>query len=729
MLTKKQIRIILTVFYIILFAAVSWFYNAGKFEGLEVKIIDMNFKRRGPVTADKKVVIIGFTDACILEIGKWPWKRDVHAETLKKLQAVSPSAIAVDVQFQDRSLLPDEDKKLIETIGTGKNIVLPLVISPKAEYADGGMIYSKQVAMPFNELKNVCKNFGYINVNYETLNTDGILRNMPLIERIDKNSTFESFAYKTALVSGLTNFKAGENGYFINYHGPDKTYEHVSFSSVYSQKVDLSYFKDKIILIGPAATAFEDLHHTPYGTIGGTEVQANIVDCIINNSFLNRTSKIFNISFLLILTIISIALFFYLKVPAVTLINFTLLVTLLFFNYVVFAKLNLIFDIIPAVFLIIAGHFICGLFMVYANLLVSNGLLQKRVRELDALYSISKNISELINLDKILKDVLNEAINTMGAERGSIMLIDEDEQKLEVKVVAGIENPFENKILIPTGEGIAGEVFLNIRSMVSNDGDKDPRFKNYLDKVESGETSTSRSRVRNILCAPLLIGEKKPIGVINIVNRRDNAKFLNEDVKLIETIAHHAATLIENSKLYKLATVDGMTGLYVHRYFQIRLKEEFSRAVRYEKNIAIIMTDIDHFKKFNDTYGHQCGDMVLTHVAKIVRDTIRNIDIAARYGGEEFAVILPETDGEGAMKLAERIRKNVEESFCHTPKGNLKVTISLGVSSNPVCDAPNQAALIACADNALYKSKENGRNKVTFFEGKSPQNNSKAEEY
>jgi diguanylate cyclase (GGDEF)-like protein len=124
------------------------------------------------------------------------------------------------------------------------------------------------------------------------------------------------------------------------------------------------------------------------------------------------------------------------------------------------------------------------------------------------------------------------------------------------------------------------------------------------------------------------------------------------------------------------------------------------------------MTDIDHFKKFNDTWGHQIGDMVLREVAKCVRACIRDTDIAARYGGEEFAVILPETDLEGSLLFAERLRQKVEESSFDGPKGPLKVTISIGLSSIPVHTAETSLEMIKLADDALYVAKRNGRNRV-----------------
>ena len=712
-----RVNIMIAIVFTIVFASCFWLYSSHRFEGFEVKLIDYNFSRRGPIAPDKHIVIVGFTDACLVELGKWPWKRDIHSEVLRKLSEAGAVVMGVDVLFQDRSPNPADDDKFIQTVKNSKKIVLSAVITSVIEYAGGALTNIKRVTLPFDELARGAAGLGFINVNYETLNTDGILRCLPLFENIPGRDYY-SFAYEIAKNAGKASFEpSGDIYYYVNYHGQNRTYEYVSFSKVYSGQLPMSYFRDKYVLVGPAATALGDLHHTPFGTMPGTEVQANILDCIVNDNFLKRFSAGQNFAFWMALSALSLFAFVFSSIRVATLLNASLLLLLLFANRYLFVKFNFILDIFPALVIIITSYFLAALVASFGKIMTTNVILQRRIRELNALYSISRNISELINLDKILTDVLNEAIKTLDTERGSLMLIDDDEQKLEVKVATGFSGSADNRVLIPIGEGIAGKVFSDCVSIVSNAGDSDPRFKSFA--LEQG-VSGQAYKVRNLLCVPLIMGEKKCIGVINIVNKIDNSRFTEDDVKLMETIAHHAATLIENSKLYKLATVDGMTGLYVHRYFQVRLKEEFIRSVRYDNNISVIMTDIDHFKKFNDTYGHQCGDMVLTHVARIVRDTIRNIDIAARYGGEEFAVILPETENDGAFKLAERIRKNVEESYCQTPKGALKVTISLGVASNPDCHAPTQASLIACADSALYKSKEGGRNKVTTFVGDQP---------
>lgn len=164
-----------------------------------------------------------------------------------------------------------------------------------------------------------------------------------------------------------------------------------------------------------------------------------------------------------------------------------------------------------------------------------------------------------------------------------------------------------------------------------------------------------------------------------------------------------------NTQLQELALRDGLTGLLNRRYWEQCLENEFSRHQRYERPTSLLMFDIDHFKNFNDTYGHQLGDEVIREVARLSRLFARETDFAGRYGGEEFAVLLPDTPVEGAYTFAERLRKAVAALQIPHDGKFLHVTISLGVSGLEDTML-NHKQLIEAADKALYQSKENGRN-------------------
>ncbi len=163
---------------------------------------------------------------------------------------------------------------------------------------------------------------------------------------------------------------------------------------------------------------------------------------------------------------------------------------------------------------------------------------------------------------------------------------------------------------------------------------------------------------------------------------------------------------------YKLATTDGLTGLYNHRYFQEQMANALEQAKRYETNFSLIIIDIDYFKKFNDNFGHQCGDRVLRSVAQTLRKNVRATDIVCRYGGEEMSIILPNIGHEDAVFTAQKLCKMVaEQEVATNSEKTTNVTISLGVSTYPQ-DAQTVQDMVRVADDRLYNAKENGRNQV-----------------
>ncbi len=176
-----------------------------------------------------------------------------------------------------------------------------------------------------------------------------------------------------------------------------------------------------------------------------------------------------------------------------------------------------------------------------------------------------------------------------------------------------------------------------------------------------------------------------------------------------------AQELLEaNKKLRELAYRDGLTGLYNHRYFQEILEREIKRARRYKKPLSLLMIDIDHFKKINDTYGHLHGDEVLKRLAQIFSESIRACDYAARYGGEEFSIILPETPLNGALNVAERLRQRVKNTPIVLADQEIRVTISIGLAAYENTQREiTRSQLISLADKALYQSKMAGRDRVT----------------
>ncbi|MBI5498293.1 MAG: GGDEF domain-containing protein [Deltaproteobacteria bacterium] len=249
-----------------------------------------------------------------------------------------------------------------------------------------------------------------------------------------------------------------------------------------------------------------------------------------------------------------------------------------------------------------------------------------------------------------------------------------------------------------------------------------------LDGPRQGTDVAGADRVRALLGAGIA-GEGFPAarlfpfhdeqglhGALVLLGARSGAFALLPDDR-VQTVLALGGLAVTNRRLFekmeRMATTDGLTGLVNHRTFQDRFAEALKRAQRYQHPIGVILTDIDHFKNVNDTYGHPVGDEVIRQVAGVLRQVARTTDIVARYGGEEFAVVMEETDAEGGLAVAERIRQSVQAIVVETEMGPLKVTLSLGVAAWPTHGAEKHH-LIERADQALYTAKHSGRNRAVI---------------
>ncbi|MBN2509383.1 MAG: sensor domain-containing diguanylate cyclase [Spirochaetales bacterium] len=203
------------------------------------------------------------------------------------------------------------------------------------------------------------------------------------------------------------------------------------------------------------------------------------------------------------------------------------------------------------------------------------------------------------------------------------------------------------------------------------------------------------------------------VGFIVVGEGVDGEIFTEDQQNFVLDIALFAAIAIHNSVLFEMASTDMMTKLKLRHYFLTMLEKTYEEAVRRGKVFAVIMIDIDHFKKLNDTYGHPCGDDVLIEVASIIRNSVRKIDVTARYGGEEFIILLPDISLDAATTVGERIRTHVEQMTVEFEDTNVGVTVSLGVALFDKTIDFSPESVIKRADLALYSSKESGRNRLT----------------
>ncbi len=319
---------------------------------------------------------------------------------------------------------------------------------------------------------------------------------------------------------------------------------------------------------------------------------------------------------------------------------------------------------------------------------------------------ISNELSTIMDVNSLLETFMIKSIQYLACSKGILFKL--EGENLKVSAVSKITHLKPEKT-IPLAK--AGELLVNL---VETGEPQRGDVKDFLD-IDA----------KYLICVPLK-SEREILGVLCLFDKESKVEkenkspitsFSERDEDMISSLANHTSTLWQKARFYEMATVDGLTQLYVRRFLEQRMAEEIRKAQRLERKLSVMLIDIDHFKKFNDTWGHQTGDDVLRIVAKKIKDNVRKgVDIPARYGGEELTVVMPETDSNGAMILAERIRNAIENTPLENPSGGapLTITVSMGVSTFPD-QALTVQELIEKADIGLYKSKASGRNKVTLY--------------
>lgn len=334
--------------------------------------------------------------------------------------------------------------------------------------------------------------------------------------------------------------------------------------------------------------------------------------------------------------------------------------------------------------------------------------LEGKNRQLRTLIEINTYIANSLEKEEVLKRILNQTKILLNCESSSILLVDRGLKQLNFSVLSKDE---EGDILKDTslrmGEGIAGTVWQNGIPILINDAQNDPRFSDRADKK-------AKTVTRSIIAVPLTVNGEI-IGVIEAINKISGG-FTAFDMQVLQFVSTQSAIAINNATLYNNAIRDGMTKLYISKYFRERLQEEWNRSSRKNHTLSMVIFDIDNFKVINDTYGHQAGDRAIKEVAIVLHNNCRNIDIPCRYGGEEYTVILPETTREEAMAFAERIRLIVENCRLEYEDISMRFTLSGGIATIPDLDAKDPSSLIEMADMALYYCKKNGRNRIAFYD-------------
>jgi len=237
----------------------------------------------------------------------------------------------------------------------------------------------------------------------------------------------------------------------------------------------------------------------------------------------------------------------------------------------------------------------------------------------------------------------------------------------------------------------------------------DERFKNYdaQNDLKSPET---------LISVPLTV-HGNTMGVINLTDRSNSQPFSQEDLDLLLAIAKQMAMSIDNARLHDLSISDGLTELYIRRFFEIRLEDEIKRARRFSFPLTLVMFDVDDLAKVKQAKGRKAGDVVLYEIARILKDSVRATDIPARFGEEEFAVILAHTTADQALIFAERLRERIAAQKFATPAGEVQVTVSVGIGEYD-SGIERHYQLVEHTQKVLAESREKGQNRTTTWKKK-----------
>lgn len=333
----------------------------------------------------------------------------------------------------------------------------------------------------------------------------------------------------------------------------------------------------------------------------------------------------------------------------------------------------------------------------------SNADLRTRLAEVHFMHEFVKSLVAFNRVDDVCSIIVDGCAGIFGAEVSAVYLADSDTSVLRLRASQGRPvSAFAPEVA--ADETLLGQAFER-GFVLEEDADQTAGLSAWLVAPVSAQ-----SQVALVLAAG---GER--FGVLALA--WSGQRHLSQpEIERLRVVGDQSSLSLSNALLHaeleRLSVTDRLTELFNHGYLHQRLDQEVQRAKRFGRELSVIMLDIDDFKSFNDRYGHPRGDGVLKDVSAIIRENLREMDIAARYGGEEFAAVLPETDAEGALAVAERIRSSVAgHSFAGGEEEAVHRSVSVGVATFPA-HAREATVLIERADGALYRAKRAGKNRV-----------------
>jgi len=330
-----------------------------------------------------------------------------------------------------------------------------------------------------------------------------------------------------------------------------------------------------------------------------------------------------------------------------------------------------------------------------------NNLLDRRLYEATIMNEITQLASPMMDCHETVRTAVQKIAQMFGIEAAALLFQAENETTLHIVPIYPLSEAY-----LSTLEETALQRSLDQGIPTSH------VLRSFAPMPQGSQPQ--RVSFHTVYSVPVLRGDKK-VGVF-VITGDEQLLVGPEDERTLRLLTSQAAVVIDNARLYekiqRMAITDGLTGIFNRSHFLSLVEQEIIRSKRYNRHFSLMMLDVDHFKRVNDTFGHQDGDRVLQALVTQCEEGLRETDDLGRYGGEEFMVLLPETDLNQAHNVADRIRESIAGMTTHTKRGAIHVTVSIGVVAWPECGTNDSDAMIAKVDAALYQAKNEGRNLV-----------------
>jgi diguanylate cyclase (GGDEF)-like protein len=338
----------------------------------------------------------------------------------------------------------------------------------------------------------------------------------------------------------------------------------------------------------------------------------------------------------------------------------------------------------------------------------SKSVLQDKISRYHSLKKIIESINRDLNLESIANSLTSIAFSLIANQKGTCILYFIDPQNNELSIVKTKKEDKKLVIKAKKGDIFDSWIIRHASPLFIEDAKKDFRFD--LEKLRAQDMRL----ISSFIGAPL-ISDHKFLGILRLDNQLPGF-YSQDDLRFLVTVCDLGSVALENGELFRktqdLAIHDGLTSLYTKGYFLERLKEECKRSIRQKISLSLLMLDIDHFKDYNDKFGHTAGDIVLKSLSSSIAEFLKALGpIVSRFGGEEFCVILPRIDKKKAVGVAEDLRALIEKKNINLRGQETNITVSIGIAAFPD-DASEEGDLILKSDRAMYEAKQKGRNRV-----------------